>query len=322
LELKCYALTYGTPEQSLKLRNIQEVPMACSICNSNQIRSINGNIYVGTSIKFVTHPTFGCEIIVCENCALMEVDYLHPAIVSEFYQKGGAVRSITENARGKEIDKIVSQGQATLWHHLFSREDARVLFLSAGRGQYGYSFKTELNSVYVCDLLPISESSIKPSADVKFVSEAELIASDLAGTFDVIIISNTLERLPNPKHHLSWCSHVLKEGGVLAFEVPQMDIDLAQNAEFDVEEINFFSPQVIGNLVTIQGSFDILDSQLGQHPDGRGSMRIILQNQRRTAIPPVNEVEAAVLMDTLGKLSFACFSHSLKVARVLQAEPP
>ena len=41
-----------------------------------------------------------------------------------------------------------------------------------------------------------------------------------AGTFDLIVHSDTLEHVPNPVHALAECRRVLKEGGTLCFTVP------------------------------------------------------------------------------------------------------
>ncbi len=41
-----------------------------------------------------------------------------------------------------------------------------------------------------------------------------------AGTFDIVVHSDTLEHVENPVHALAECRRVLKPGGALCFTVP------------------------------------------------------------------------------------------------------
>jgi len=247
----------------------------------------------------------------------MAVEYVHPMIFSEFYRAREINSSDGSPSTRQQIDEAVSRGQSELWRALIGEGASRVLFISAGRGLHGGLFKPASGEVYIYELFHCCLDAIQTGPGVTLVDKAALCGSDLAGTFDLIIMSNGFERMPNPKYRLSWCSHLLKEGGHLAMELPNMEFKQVEVGRFDQEEINYFSPQALGNLISIQGSFSILESQMGKHPDGRDSIRAVLKNEHRLEALLDDEVPLGEIMHMLGKMSFSCFLHKTKYSRPL-----
>jgi SAM-dependent methyltransferase len=281
--------------------------MTCQVCGNPQVESVHGNFYAGERIRYVAHPGYGRQITNCNNCGFMAVEFIHPQTAVKYYKFNDAETRARLTPGRQQANAAVSKGQYELWGNLPCETPSRVLFYGAGRSQHGGLFCTSADEVFACELYPFMHDQIRNEQEVTLISEDQLLTPSFSCSFDLIILSNVIERLPLPKHRLSLCSYLLKDGGRLAMEMPAVDIDAVKTGQFDTEEINYFTPQSLGNLIAAEGSFDISNSQMGQHPDGRQSMRVLLTNERRISTEPSFDVTPNELLPLLGKLSFACF---------------
>jgi len=287
----------------------------CQCCGSDKIESVDGNYYSGDRIRYICHPGYGGQIVSCGDCGFMFVEYIHPRTVEVFYGLRGKNHDGGVGPGRRQIDSIVCRGQREIWGAEFPTALTRALFFSAGRAMHGHLYLKNVAEVHVCELFPSIRDEMDGQLQVAALGAGALAGSDLAGTYDLIILSNVFERLPFPRYWLSWCSNLLKSDGLLAIEMPKMDSRLVSERNFSDEEVNFFTPETLGRLISIEGSFGTANSQLGNRPDGRNTIRVLLTNERRKSEPPEYDVDAQELLTILGKLSFACFNHAVKVAK-------
>lgn len=291
--------------------------MKCQCCGGQRIESIDGNFYAGVNIRYICHAGYGGQVMGCSDCGYMAVEFVHPDTVSVFYgvRAKGADGGLDPTRR--QLDAIVAQGQCDLWRAAMG-EARRILFYGAGRGTHAGAYTIGGREVHVRELFPGLNGAAVGNPSVSVLTDDDAVLEG-AGSYDAVVLSNAFERLPFPRDRLSWCSHVLADGGLLFVEFPRMEPDLVRGGTFSDEEINFFTTESVGQLIAGQGSFAIVDSSLGGNPDGRQTIRAVLRNENRTTSPPSFAVDPEDMLAVLGRLNFACFDHAIGVARPVGA---
>lgn len=130
-------------------------------------------------------------------------------------------------------------------------------------------FRQEASTCHVVDI-----SGITPLPGVKAVSPEEA----LAGVYDLVILSHTLEHLPAPQAMIEQLKPLLTKGGKLYLEVPyeqlmqqQESLPFAERSpsgkRYWHEHINFFSPEALRHLVRQAGLRPIKEAQRSDRPN-------------------------------------------------------
>ena len=283
----------------------------CQCCGVAELEPFHDNSISGMNIQYVSHPGYGHQIMTCPSCKFSSVEFVHPNAVSTFYGLQPKRKDCEFGEIRYQLDAIIAQGQANLWEPILGEDVTNILFYSAGRGPYANHYAKTDRMVHVRELFSGLLSAVETGEGVEILAE-DAAAVGRAGTYDAIILSNVMERLPFPMYWLSWFSYLLTPGGLLFAEFPMMNEQLIRSKTYSSEEINFFTLDCFNNLVARQDMYSIFNASKGNHPDGRETVRVILRHEKRMKDAPVFTIRPNEIPDVLRRLNFACFVHLLE----------
>jgi len=292
--------------------------MKCFVCQSPNTFSVNGTAFAGLQIRYVAHAGYGIELIGCRNCEFISVEFLHPKTLDLFYSTANQTMD-TEALFLRHTDSC--RRQTKVFEANLPKKCRRMLFYGAARSLHVDHYADMAEEIFVCDLVPAFREFAGISKHAKILNETDLNQERFAGTFDLVVLSNVLQRLPFPRSRLSLCSRLLKPGGHLAFEVPMTMAEDVGAGKFAPDEINFFSENTLTALVRTQGSFGVkflnVDDVARATPsatvveqpqsNSRKAAQAILVNERPIRTLPPSDIDPGDLGSIMGKLSFACF---------------
>jgi len=297
--------------------------MKCHICRSADTYSVNNNEIDRGQIKYVAHSGFGTAIMGCRNCRFISAEFIHPKTLQFFYTTSSQLHSSALTDPFCSPHQDICRQQTEFFCDNLPKHNNRILFFGAGRSSLAQPYHGICDELFICDLVPNFDQYEETNISATVVDEAFLKDESLVGTFDTIILSNVVQRLPFPKSILSLCSRLLKSDGLLAFEVPITPQENVQAGLFGSEEINFFSVESLKALIIIQGSFDVEVINADERPkadpssvgmDGTNNhqrvfAQIILSNKRPLREIPPTEIDSDDIGSLMSKLSFGCFLH-------------
>jgi len=304
--------------------------MACYVCRCPEIESVHGNYVSDSGIRYAVHPGTGIQIVKCPQCGFMSVEFAHPGVVAQLYENQDLAPLSVDKSEHANLHRDNCQNQLNSWTKHLPEKSGRTLFWGAGRSEHADSYLALTNEMFTCDLVPENNELARQKSTMTVIDRHALRDPAYEETFDLIILSNVLERMPFPRSQLSLCARLLKSGGILALEVPSMNFDLVRTWEYGPEELNYFSAKSVETLVSLEGNFSLmalyednepaeLKNATGYWPgdnnasssQSRAVLRAIMKNQRCQ----VNSPQPDILTEDLGlhlhMLSLTCLITGL-----------
>lgn len=199
--------------------------MNCKICCSDKAKflGIRGNLeYFGAPKLTDNQKHETADIFRCSRCGFIYANHVvsHSGREEDYYSSAeGYVSSIAENPLGifyKTLDLIEK----------FTSHTGKLLDIGSGKGEFLAAARERGWEV----------SGVEPSANFAIYSKEkfgiDVINSSLRDKifpdnfFDVVTLNMVLEHIDDPKGLFLIIKKVLKEGGLLYIEVPNMDSGL------------------------------------------------------------------------------------------------
>ncbi|GFM32527.1 class I SAM-dependent methyltransferase [Desulfovibrio subterraneus] len=237
---------------------------ACSICGSPDIEDL-GTIQ-RRSVTKRGIMTFTMPVGICSNCGF---SFLHPTPTDEefirihqnvYYPNWGDNRSVIEHAR-KVFEKVTQA--------ITLPEQCAVLDIGCGEGNLLEVFRehgADCTGVEIREEIDIRRLEAQgitilrqPFQDIRFTR-----------TFDLIIMDNVMEHVPDPSVFLAGVRNILAPQGHLVVLVPY--VSPTSDEVFIPEHVNFFTPATLRNLCEA-GGFETVEP-----PDERKALSIYRPN--------------------------------------------
>lgn len=180
----------------------------CDMCGSS-----DAALY-STPVDYITGELF--SVLRCRQCGLI---YVHPqpplASLGRYYPEGH------QQADPASYERMDAKARANFITHLLPTNAGRALDVGCGKGlllqrlhEHGWQvFGTELSAV---------SSQYARSAGLTVYTAAVEDAPFEAGSFDLVTLFHVLEHLPHPKASLATLFALLRPGGRLIVEVPNI----------------------------------------------------------------------------------------------------
>jgi len=306
--------------------------MKCYVCHSPDMFSVNDTGFFGDRIKYVAHTGFGIELLGCRNCDFISAEFIHPKTLTRFYETPAQK---TNTATLHRLHDSNCRKQADFFTSNLPKKTGRVLFFGAGRSLHAQPYMGMSDELFICDLVPAFRDLTGTSIRAKILDDTQLKDDDLAGSFDLIVLSNVLQRLPFPRSQISLCSRLLKHGGHLAFETPITTLNEVREGRFGREEVNFFSANTLKAIISTQGSFGVelfnIDDLPRDDPSAMGigefqslprkTAQYVLVNERPVSDLPPSDIAPEDIISVIGKLSFGCFVAGMSMSTWSDGRP-
>jgi len=302
----------------------------CFACGSPNLVSLHENIFAGVNIRYVAHTGTGTQIVRCSTCGFMSVQFVHPRVAARLYLD-------RSNQPDPEKDSVRSMlheenciSQLTSWKEHLPTHCQRVLFLGAGRTIQARKHLSFAQEIFTCDLVPEINAAARTASGVMVLEPDGLKDPNLEETFDLVILSNALERLTFPRGQLSTCARLLKSRGTLMFEVPNMSYERVREGQYSPEELNYFTKASLYALIKNEGNFSVTAFDSGEEAtilknatgfwgkddsplatENRPVLRMVLNNERHQVDTTRPDIDPQDIGEHLLMLSFACMIHRL-----------
>jgi len=241
-----------------------ESDFKCVICAQIEIRS--------TVCPQVKNDAAGWQkIVACNSCGHVQ---LHPPTYSlEFYKDDGQVNNVLEGY-GTPFEKIIDHSWVEAQRR-FDRLDShqisgatphgsgiKVLDIGGGYGFFGCVLVQELPDAEVLVMEPSQNRIDKGRSFFEAVNRERLpdfetgivdqeFANNHLAAYDLITSWHVLEHVEDPVTFLSHAYEMLKPGGALCIEVPNLDDELMTLSpafrfrSFMTEHISYFSKSML-----------------------------------------------------------------------------
>lgn len=157
-----------------------------------------------------------------------------------------------------------------------------ILEIGCGRGELLELARENGFKVYGCDL----QAPPHLGSNIEF-HVGDLHSSGLSdGSFDCIVLRNTLEHLFDPASELAACNRLLKLGGFLYLKVPNADYEHGwrcrimhgrPNVFGPPWHLNYFTPSTLERLL-LQNGFALADWLIESPTSGQSAVRNAMQN--------------------------------------------
>jgi 2-polyprenyl-3-methyl-5-hydroxy-6-metoxy-1,4-benzoquinol methylase len=243
----------------------------CELCRFDQFE------------PFKDIPRLNRKIVKCPNCGLVFVNPMEKACLTLDFENGeqrelkyDRMKSIAEK-EGKHDEDVINREETVRTLHFRSRQKiiekhlngGRLLDVGCGRGFFLCNFVgSNVDYFGVEPRRRISEEAGKRvGADNIFcgtLKEAEFSSA----YFDVVTMINLIEHLPCPADTLREANRVMKEGGILLIETPNVDSFLTAilghrwHAFLESEHYCFFSARTLEKMLNNTG-FKVLSVTRG-----------------------------------------------------------
>jgi 2-polyprenyl-3-methyl-5-hydroxy-6-metoxy-1,4-benzoquinol methylase len=228
---------------------------ACPVCGSGSKAHVFRQ-------RFVSAPDIsvlsGYDVVVCKECGMGYADGIpaqaafdhYYAVLSkyEFMDRQGVVSDDHRRQYGKIVDFIMP--------HVPQRS-ARILDLGCSTGALLSVFKERgYSHLLGVDPSPSCAKTARELYDIEVVTQ-DIRHFHSSDGFDVVILSAVLEHYVELSEVMAKVTGLLKEGGLLFVEVPDVGrFDAHVEApfqQFSVEHINYFSNVSLANLLLRSG---------------------------------------------------------------------
>ena len=228
----------------------------CPVCGSTDRR-----VYFRQEFAAVeaATPVTGYDVVVCERCGCGYADgipdqrafdqYYRDMSKYEYAQRGGEESEYDRRRLSLIADIVAPHVPAA---------GARILDVGCASGRLLANLR-ERGFTSVTGLDP-SPSCAAAAARLYGIDVRNMTLGEMAGTgdrYDVVIMVGVLEHLRDLDHAFDHLRTLLRAGGLLYVEVPDVtafaDWPNAPYQDFSTEHINFFSPAALDNLMRRHG---------------------------------------------------------------------
>jgi 2-polyprenyl-3-methyl-5-hydroxy-6-metoxy-1,4-benzoquinol methylase len=243
----------------------------CSLCEANGFE------------LFRVIPQLNRRIVRCRNCGLVFVgsadrlfvtfDFEH---LEEREEKYRAMQAMAEE-EGKHDEEMIEQEEDVRILHFSERrktierfvKTGRLLDIGCGRGFFLRNFVG--SSFDYLGLEPrkrISEEAKKRVGEEKILCGTLKEVSLPDSSFDVVTMINLIEHLPSPRDNLEEVNRIMKRGGLLYVETPNVDSFVSRilgrrwHAFLEREHHYFFSKDSLAKMLTKTG-FRVKQMRMG-----------------------------------------------------------
>ena len=199
----------------------------------------------------------GYDVVVCHGCGFAYADHIPDQAAFDAYYRDMSKYEF-QGPGGKEEFDVPRFRAITEILGSIAPRDASILEIGcATGGQLGALKESGYEKLVGLDPSPLCVETTKRLYGVDAVcgSLAELVGSQRR--FDVILMSNVLEHIPDVRPALAGLRQLLRDDGILFVEVPNViefsRWDDAPFQQFSTEHINFFSPRTLANLLQTAG---------------------------------------------------------------------
>ena len=291
----------------------------CNLCDScNSTILFNG--------KDRVHKKDGLfKVVKCNNCGLI---YTNPRpkqkVISDYYpDEYWDTNENREDNFEKKLKKIVHKVINGIYYQfkIPSEYSGKVLDIGCGDGKGLYKLKNEGWETYGVE---ISELAIEYARKMRHLNIFNGFVEDAMFEdefFDVIILSQVLEHLPNPLSTLKEINRILKNDGLLIISIPNVE-------SFDAKHFKkywtgwelprhfyHFSPLSVELLLNKAG-FDILKKEFDNNPNiFLSSFKYVLEDKGfptiwgLTFIFPLGNLLSVIMGRTKKSSSMTLFSE-------------
>jgi len=222
---------------------------SCPICGGNRVDTVHRQDFILPG-DVQTHYV----VVTCYDCGFAFARDLPGAEEYESYYRTN-LRYTYEGSRGAaEALFAIHQGSFELVdRHLSHAKESRILDIGCSTGELlalfqraGYTHLTGVDPTLEC-------SEIAKRLHGVEVTTAVLSEISAEQPYDVVLLANVLEHIPNLRQAMQRVSSVLRSGGLLFVQVPDgahFGADFKEPfLEFSIEHVNFFTETSLANLL-------------------------------------------------------------------------
>lgn len=233
--------------------------MKCPICQ--QVGQ--PHLKMPQSGQFVLHRLFGVRMRECPSCKFVYADFIHPQVFDIFYRN--FCRGEMEGDRLTHYVEMADRGIESQMHFILPHLTGAVenaLDYGGGIGAMAKKLLEIAGTVWVTELDPNANKFIEHGDRIRLLSDQDLDGDAHVGKFDLIILSNVLEHMPDPVRQLARFSRMCKKDGLFFIEIPNEEQFIRATGLFCQQHVCFFSPATIKRAVEVQNSFDLVEFNL------------------------------------------------------------
>ena len=215
------------------------------------------------------------RIFECTNCGLVQnpADFDHEGYYQDYQYSSGHSAFVQTFMR--HYAEVVCEAYEQLHH----RRPAAVLEIGSGDGAQLKQFKL-LSVPRVLGIEP-SEFLAQIAIASGIPTQVDLFGAHsinkMAETFDVCLSSYTLDHVRSPIEYLQTAYALLNEGGILTFEVHNLDkiIERTEYCLFEHEHTIYLAPDAAASLIRSQG-FEVVSINPLSSSEVRGNSLIVI----------------------------------------------
>jgi len=195
-------------------------------------------IHVWPLVNAGDHVLEDAGLYVCQECGHVQLQSMDVAFVDSLYAEG----SYVEDNLGQKKERLEII-QTALGDNLFAKK--RVLDIGGGHNPFVAIIPE--SETWIVDIAPDEES--QKYADHVVAGRFEEV--DLPGAhFDIITVFHTMEHFADPAHTVRQMAHVVKPGGLVIVEVPNLSGTIETIPFYAVfhQHISLFTPTTMDQL--------------------------------------------------------------------------
>lgn len=219
--------------------------LSCDVCGSSDSTPYS------TPVDYITGERFA--VVRCPHCGLIYVDPQPPlADLKRYYPAGH------QQAEPAAYELMDAKARVRFVAQHVPAKPGLALDVGCGKGLLLQGLRERDWQVYGTELSEISSSHARSKGLTVYTSMVEEAPFE-AGSFDLITLFHVLEHLPQPKNTISVLFTLLRPGGSLLIEVPNIGSWYAKSFgddwfHYDVPRHLFhFNPQTLHQLISNAG---------------------------------------------------------------------
>jgi SAM-dependent methyltransferase len=260
----------------------------CRVCGYSLLASVVSLEQMPLTDDFISTQNFSkkeylkdINIFECQSCGLVQnpADFDHEGYYQD-YQYSSGHSAFVQSFMRRYAEVVCNEHQ-----RLNQRQAAAVLEIGSGDGEQLKQFKL-LSVKRVLGIEP-SEFLARVANESGIPTQVDLFGANtkdkLTETFDVCLSSYTLDHVRNPIEYLQTAYALLNEGGLLAFEVHDLEkiIDRTEYCLFEHEHTIYLTPSDAAGLIKSQG-FEVVAINPLPGNDVRGNSLIVIAQKMPT----------------------------------------
>lgn len=258
------------PVQCPPTRKLKHGMRRCSVCGGGH----SDMLYRRQFARISNGLLDGYDVVACSDCGFCFADDLPPqAAFDAYYERQSKYEHNDRSGKQSEFDtrrRPFTVGIISKW---LPDRNATVLDIGCANGDLLAEMRKQgYHNVRGVDPSPSCARNAKDLYGIDVVTAPISRIPDGIGRFDLVILASVLEHILDFKGTLARLRKLLKPGGCVFVEVPDMTrCSLMKDAafqEFSLEHINYFSPISLANLWTQHGfqTVDIRQTEIDQIP--------------------------------------------------------